>query len=97
MFHKIEHHLQEINSKMQTLVATNVAKHLAPFIASANHPLVQAANVQPQTRSQSVDDQPSNEIVPLSMKNGLPPSDTRPPSDESRPVINKRHYTMCCQ
>ena len=89
MFHKIEHHLQEINSKMQTLVATNVAKHLAPFIASANHPLVQAANVQPQTRSQSVDDQPSNEIVPLSMKNGLPPSDTRPPSDESRPVINR--------
>lgn len=89
MFHKIEHHLQEINSKMQTLVATNVAKHLAPFIASANHPLVQAANVQPQTRSQSVDDQPSNEIVPLSMKNGLPPSDTRPQSDESRPVINR--------
>ena len=89
MFHKTECHLQEINSKKQTLVATNVAKHLAPFIASANYPLVQAANVQPQTRSQSSDDQPSNEIVPLSMKNGLPPSDTRPPSDESQPVINR--------
>ena len=49
--------------------------------------------MQQQTRSQSIDDQPSNEIVPLSMKNGLPPSDTRPPSDESGPVINRPPFS----
>ena len=45
MFYKMECHLQEINNKMQTLAATNVAKQLAAFVSSTSHPVTQSANV----------------------------------------------------
>jgi len=40
---------------MQTLIATNVAKHLAPFVASASSPSVDAAD---DTRPPSADTEP---------------------------------------
>lgn len=79
MFQRIEYHLKDISNQMNMLVTTNVAKHLAPFVAMTNSPSVQHATLPPTPTNTRLLNQESNWIPP-------PCADNLP----STPVINNR-------
>lgn len=54
MFHEIKNYLQDITNQVKTLAATNVAKHLAPFIVSASKPSLRDVEPLDVTTSPSV-------------------------------------------
>ena len=87
MFQKIEHHLQDISNQMTTLVTTNVAKHLAPFVALASSSSVHVT--QPHTNNPAILSQAPN-WTPLPCNSSLYSTRQQSPVDNepSTPVTN---------